>query len=71
MGCQQGVATVRNIGEWPTVYQGRHAAKGLNQVGVEGITHERRERPLRIQVARSNRALIIGEADGDIAEALL
>ena len=62
---------MRDIGERTTVHQGRHAAKGLYKVGVEGITHERRERTFRIQITRSNRALIIGEADGDIAEALL
>ena len=56
---------MRNVGKRAAVDEGRRAFERLHEVGGERVLEERRHRTDRLQVARGDRAVVIGIAHDD------
>ena len=70
-GGNQGVAAVGDVGEGAAVDERWGPAQGLHQVWVHSVLQQRRHRAFRPEVARGDRLLVVGQADGDVGQALL
>ena len=70
LGCLHAVAAVCDIGERTAVHQTGRALERLNQVGLDGILHQRRHRALCMQVAGVDRLAGIAVCHQNITETL-
>ena len=70
-GGNQGVAAVGDVGERAAVDERRSTAEGLHQVRVDSVLEQCGHRTLGIEVAGGDRLLVVGQADGDVGQALL
>ena len=62
---------MRDIRKWTTVNEGRDVLERLHKIWLQRILHKSCHRAFRMDVARSDRGIVIGVADNDLGKAFL
>ena len=62
---------MRDIRKWTAVDEGRDVLERLHKIWLQCILHKSCHRAFRMNVARSDRGIVIGVADNDLGLSLI